>query len=266
MKEWYSFWEWLPRCLGLLVAALLLISPVSAAALSQGFKTTETIQAGSLVGIDPASTDTVRITNSERVGELIGVVVASDATLLAVSGTGTNVQVVTNGSVTTLVSNLNGDIKKGDPITASPLNGVGMKATTAGRILGLAQNDFSSTTAGAITKEVDSNDGKKSVQVGGIPVIVAVGYNNDAKANLVPPAVQNITNFIAGKPVSTLRIIIAALLLILGLVLAVIILNSAVKSSMASIGFKRLNQSFVFNVSDFTGYVWISILRDKRMR
>ena len=234
---------WLGLILGLLVLAT---APVYAAALSQGYKASQTIAVGALVGLDPSSTDTVQASNTDLVGELFGVVTSSNSSLLAVTGTGTTVQVVTSGTTTALVSNINGDIKKGDAITASPINGVGMKATAAGRIIGLAQDDFSASSSGATSETINTKSGQKQTSIGGIAVAVSLGEYTPKNANsVIPQSVQNLASFLAGRQVSTVRIITAVVLLLIGIVFVVIILNSAVRSSMESIGRNPLAKSAV---------------------
>jgi len=248
MKRWTTIRELrLHRLLGIVLGLIVfMINPVRAAALSQGYKSSEALTSGSLVGLDPTADNTVRLSNTDRVGELLGVVVDNGSSLLSVSSDNANVQVVTTGTATTLVSNVNGDIKKGDGITVSPINGVGMKATAPGRIVGLAQEDFSASTAGAVSQTVNAKSGKQQVAIGGISLVVSVGYYTPKSADSVlPQSVQNLASFLAGRQVSTFRIITASILLLLGIILVVIILNSAVRSSMESIGRNPLARSAV---------------------
>lgn len=51
------------------------------------------------------------------------------------------------GRVPTKISNINGHIISGDPITSSDISGVGMKATRAGQIVGKALEPFDETKA-----------------------------------------------------------------------------------------------------------------------
>lgn len=221
-----------------LVIVLWLSTPALAASLAQGFKTSSALPPGTLVGLDPSSSDTVRAADTSRLGELVGVVVSNDASVLTVTDTSSNVQVFTSGTANTLVSTINGDIKKGDPITASQISGVGMKATATGRILGLAQADFSSTSVAAVKKSITNSQGQKqTIAVGSIPVLIDVGYYDTNKlSTVVPPFFQRFANVVAGKEVSALRLIIAAGLVLVGLVIVVIIVSAAVRGSMASIG------------------------------
>jgi hypothetical protein len=49
---------------------------------------------------------------------------------------------ISKGLAEVLVSNINGSIKKGDPITSSSIPGIGMKATISGVIIGYALEDL----------------------------------------------------------------------------------------------------------------------------
>ncbi len=228
-----------------LIAAVALVTPLAAQAISQGYKSDTALPSGALVSSDSGSA-TVRLANSDRVGDMIGVVVATDSSLVAVSNGTNQVQVISSGAASALVSDVNGDIKKGDAITASPLDGVGMRATAAGRIIGTAQADFSASSQGAVTKQVDTKAGKRNVAIGGIPVLLGVAYYTPKTGStIVPLAIQNSLNQLAGKDVSLIRIVIASILLILGLVVAFVILSSAIRSSLESIGRNPLARSAI---------------------
>ncbi len=58
--------------------------------------------------------------------------------------------IVSSGSVRVRVSNINGDIARGDAITTSEIEGVGMKANQAGYVIGQALDDFSADDEGDI--------------------------------------------------------------------------------------------------------------------
>jgi hypothetical protein len=237
--------RWQRRCVLFWLLAAVVLAPVAAHAISQGYKSDEALPSGALVSSASGSA-TVRLANSDLVGEMIGVVVANDNSLVAVSNDSGEVQIISSGAATALVSNVNGDIKKGDAITASPLDGVGMKATTAGRIIGSAQADFSASTPGAVSKQVDTKVGKREVAIGGIPVLVGISYYTPKSgATIVPVTIQNALNQLAGKEVSWIRILLASILLILGLVIAFVILSSAIRSSLESIGRNPLARSAI---------------------
>lgn len=237
MKRWFTLGEWRPRYLPAIILVLLCVAPAAAWALSQGYHGSADLVPGSLVSLDPSGGNTVQAANIDRVDELLGVVVASENSLIATSSRDANVQVITTGTAQALVSTLDGDIHKGDAIAVSPINGVGMKALASGRVLGLAQADFNASSPSAVSKQVQGKTGRQTISVGVISVTLSVGYYTPKAANTaIPQSVQNVARLLAGKDVSPFRIVLAAILLLVGIILSIVILNSAVRSSLESVG------------------------------
>lgn len=129
---------------GLLSAAVLAVlftgSLSAVPSLSEGYTTEDEVAVGGLVSLIEDSADTVVASNRDNVDNLLGIVV-SGATSPLILGTGTSgeVQVATSGSTSVLVSNINGEINQGDQITASPISGIGMRATSNSKVIGVAQ-------------------------------------------------------------------------------------------------------------------------------
>lgn len=201
--------------------------------------------AGSVVSLQKDTTDTVVASTSETVDNLFGVVVHGDSSLLSVgNGTDTQVQVTTSGTVPVLVSDINGDVKAGDHITASPIAGVGMKATANVRIIGVAQGDLKETTK----QTVKNKDGtEQKVLVGQVPLLVGVAYFfQTPEKTLVPAAIQNVANALAGREVSTLPILISAGIFLVTLIVVVSIIYSMIRNSIISVGRNPMSQSAVY--------------------
>jgi hypothetical protein len=231
------------------VLALLSASP-ALASLSQGFATSSTIAIGSLVALDEKNTGSVVVADTSNVGRLFGVVVSPSAASISLSGTGTGqVQVVTSGTAAVLVSTAGGDIKVGDYISVSPIAGVGQKVgSSATRVVGTAQADFNGSGEGVTKRSLDTDQGKKEVAIGQIPVVIAVSTYTatDGKQNYVVPSwLQNLSNNIAGKNVSPIRIILAGLILVVSMVSVTVLLYAAVRNSIISIGRNPLSKKGV---------------------
>lgn len=234
---------------GILLGLLLMfVSPLGAqgaSSIAQGFKTTDAnIVEGALVSIKPDTPNTVELSSSDRLEHLIGIV--GNRPLIELSDGSSSVQVVTSGVTLALVSDINGNIKPGDKITASPIEGVGMKATESGIIVGIAQADLSA--ADTSERSIKAKDGKdQTVNIGLVPVQVdTVFYTGKSSGDsFVPSAFQDLANNIAGRQVSAIRVLIAALLLLLLLVSVVVLLYSSVKSSIISIGRNPLSENAV---------------------
>lgn len=215
-------------------------------AISQGFTTTDSsLPAGSLVGIESTTGNAVAKATSDHAYAIIGV--TADKPLLALSDGDQQVQVVVSGVTPVIVSDINGDIKAGDRITASPIQGVGMKAIRSTQVVGIAESPLSDsqTTKQTVT---DKTGKVVSVKVGVIELQVNVSYYGaqDQKTNTaIPSFLLTASSAIAGKDVSPLRAVVGFGSLLIGFVLAGIMLQAAIRSGIISIGRNPLAQASV---------------------
>jgi hypothetical protein len=234
--------------MGALIAALLL--PMSAGAitsLSQGFTTTDTLPLGAIVSLQNNSSDHVVATTTSNVNSILGVVINDGSSLLTLSNSEENqVQVATSGMVSVLVSDINGTISQGDPITASPVKGVGMKATNNTKVVGIAQGK-PTTNGDAKQSYTDSQGQKQPLILGEVPVLINVSYfYKQPDKTIIPSAIQNVANALAGKTVNTTPIIISAVIFIVTLAVVVSIIYSMIRSSIISVGRNPMSQSAVY--------------------
>ena len=224
------------------------LAPLCAKALttiSQGYSTTGSLPIGAIVSLKENTSDQVLASNVDSTDSLLGVVINSDSSLLSLSGNGLNqVQIATTGTVPVLVSDINGSIAQGDHITASPIAGVGMKATENVRIIGISQGDMSNGTKQSYT---DKKGQKQTVTLGQVPVLVNVAYYfKEPDKTIIPAALQNLANAFAGKTVSTVPILIAAAIFIVMLIVVVSIVYGMIRSSIISVGRNPMAQSAVY--------------------
>jgi hypothetical protein len=229
------------------ITALLITVPAlpaaaqSNSAIAQQFQTTKQgITAASLVSIQQGNTNSIELGNFEHPERLVGVV--SDNPLIELSNGDSGVQVVTSGLTKVLVSDINGSVASGDKITASPIEGVGMKATENITVVGTAQSPLTSSK----TQKIKDKSGKEvTVHIGLIAIQVGVAfYNADAgkKSTFIPSFLQSLANNVAGRNVSPIRVLTAALILLLLFVSITVLLYSAVRSSIISIGRNPLSE------------------------
>jgi hypothetical protein len=214
---------------------------IAPGAISQGYQTdTTNITQGALLSlVSTGSTVVVPANSTTNVADLVGV--AADKPLVELSSSGqSNIQVVVGGTTEALVSNINGAVKAGDKITASPVGGIGMKAVKSSEIVGTAQANLNSVKT--VSRTFDGTNGKKvTVSVGLLPIAVSVAYYSTAAssgtaASFVPPFLQTIANNLTGKQVSPLRVLISAAALLLGFIAVTTMLYVSIKSDMISIG------------------------------
>ncbi len=241
-----------PKFLLLGITFLLLGTSATAYALttiSQSYSTDKKLSIGSIVSLTDDSSDTVVAASTTNVDNLFGVVVNADSSLLTVSNRhGTQAQVATSGIASVLVSDMNGEIHKGDSITASPFEGLGMKATTNTKIIGVAQGDPRNDTKN-IQSYTDAEGNKQNVTLGEVSAAInAAYYFKQPDKSIVPAAIQKVANALAGKKVDAIPILLAVAVFIITLVVVIIIIYSTVRSSIISVGRNPMSQSAVFRV------------------
>lgn len=236
---------------GLGVAMLILtigVSSLSAqgvSSIAQGFQTKDrNVVSGAIVSLKDNSPNNVELATPANVQDLIGI--SGSKSLIELSNGVSTVQIVTSGTTSTLVSDINGDIKTGDRITASPIAGVGMKATSSGIVVGTAQANLADVTTRS--QQVTDKKGKSvAVKIGVVPVQVdKVFYQapND-ETSFLPPVLTDFASSVAGHNVSPVRIVAASLLIALLFIIVTILLYSAVRSSIISIGRNPLSEQAV---------------------
>lgn len=233
---------------------------VTAAAIAQGFETSETnLKPGALMSLKDDSPNNVELANQDRVDQLVGVI--GENPLITLTDGGQTVQIVTSGVTTAIVSDINGEVKTGDKITASPIEGAGMKATASNIVVGSAQADLSSVET--TTHTVKDADGQEhTVKVGLISVQVNVTFYAAAadKTSFLPSFLQDFANGLAGKEVSPVRVMIAAIIMLLSFLSIAVLLYASVKSSIISIGRNPLSEVSVRKSLLQIGAITIAIL------
>lgn len=241
------YWRRQSLWLGLVLAFIIPATAYAATTISQGYSTSDTLSIGSIVSISDKAPDQVVAATSSNVNNLIGIVINSGTSLLSVSNGSTNqVQIATNGLAAVLVSDINGAVVQGDQITASPVKGVGMKATSNAKVVGVAQssaNDGQSKT----DSYTDGQGKKQKLSLSQVQVLVGVTYFYvQPDKTLIPQAIQNLADALAGKKVDPLPIIISAVIFIVTIIIVVSIIFSMIRNSIISVGRNPMAQSAVY--------------------
>lgn len=230
--------------LGLVLAGLGWFNLANAATVSQGYKTSESLVAGTIVSLDASTAKAVKAATISTTKDLLGVVVTPGDVIINLSSTSDQVQVSTSGVAPTLVSNINGSIKAGDRITASAIAGVGSKTSGNTKIIGIAQGSLNAQTAGADKRQIKDLNGKnQEVLIAKIPVTIEVGYFD--KQGTVAGYAQQFVSGVTGRDVSAQRALAGIVILILALTVVGVMLSTSVKSSIISIGRNPLSRSAV---------------------
>lgn len=234
--------------LGVAILSLLNARHSSAVTLiTQGYTTESKLPAGSMVSLRKDSTTTVDATTISNADNILGVVIGTGNAQVSITSDKDNqVQVATSGVERVLVSDINGDIAAGDQIAASPISGVGMKATSTTKVVGVAQEKFPNTTASEQSYK-DKDGQNRTVKLGQVSLMVNVAYYyKQPDKTLIPPAIQNLANALAGKTVNSLPIIISISIFIVTLIVVVSIIYSMIHSSIISVGRNPMSQAAVY--------------------
>jgi hypothetical protein len=229
----------------LLLLGVSTLHAEGASSIAQGFQTTDpNIVSGALVSLKGHTPNTVELSTSTNVTQMIGV--AGTKSLIELSNGVSGVQIVTSGVTQALVSDINGTVNTGDKITASPIAGVGMRASASTLIMGTAQANMSSIKTE--TRTVTDKDGKKKdFKIGAIPIQVDKVFYDvpSAQNSFLPPALQGFANGVAGHEVSAVRVLVASLLILFLFATVAILVYSAIRSSIISIGRNPLSENAV---------------------
>lgn len=228
-----------------LLACVTTLSVGALTTISESYQSMDKIPVGSVVSLMKDSQTQIEPSVTSNVDNLLGVVINPDSSLLSVStGNSGQTQVATSGTLPVLVSNLNGEIKRGDHITASPLRGLGMLANGNVRVVGIAQGEMTSKRE-EIIKDIDGNDQK--VMLGEIPVLINVAYFfKEPEKSIIPASLQNVANSLAGREVKPIPIIVSGAIFIVTAIVVMSIIFSMIRHSIISVGRNPMSQSAVY--------------------
>ena len=230
--------------------SLVLGGAVAVAALSNlsyAYQSTSEIAPGSLVSLDSGRQHYVLPANNQNGQQLLGVAVAPDNSLLTADAASGNVQVGLSGVVDVLVSTLNGSIARGDHIGVSAINGVGMKAAAGTRVIGASQATFSASSPGATTRRISVANGRsETVAVGYVPVTIAISSEPDSGVSGALAGARQFVASIVGHPVSTLPVVVSAIVAVVALVAVIALIYGTVRGSLVSVGRNPLAKQAIF--------------------
>ncbi|MBC7512229.1 hypothetical protein H7142_01035 [Candidatus Saccharibacteria bacterium] len=229
------------------IVALAFFTPVAYAvtSLSESYSSPDDLAIGSLVSVRDDQTDIVEAAESSNSENLLGVVIASGSSLLTLSnGKDDEVQVATTGTLPVLVSDINGEIKRGNHVTASPIKGVGMLASANVRVIGVAQGGMTNSKEETYK---NAQGEEKKVRIGQVPVLVNVAYYfKEPEKTVVPAAIQSVANSLAGREVGTVAILISGGIFLIMLIIVASLVYSMIRSSIISVGRNPLSQSAIY--------------------
>jgi len=189
-----------------------------------------------------ATKDGYKLCKVEYDPSVYGIVDSNAQTSITISSLQNSQILIFKGETNIRVSSINGNIKKGDLLTTSTIPGVAELAKKEGYVIGTAQADYSSN---------DKNS------VGNINVSVNIHANTKTTVGTRQNLVELLRNGLSGlgvDPISALRYILAAAVVIASLVTGFIYFGRIAKTGVEAIGRNplaggRIEASVVINIS-----------------
>jgi hypothetical protein len=241
----------------LLMASAVAAVPVSAAEYGggsvQGYGAEKSLDDGTIVQLTGKDADQVKVAAQSDLQNMFGVTVNPTQLSLRLSNGKFKheVFVAVSGTYNVLVSTQGGEIKSGDYVTLSSINGVAMKAGTEEKtVFGRAGAPFDGkdvTLATATLKDTAGGANKK-VTLGSIPVTIDIRSNPNTKSTKVkvPSFLERVGLAVAEKEVSPIRIYLSMAIAAISLIAAIAVLYAGVRNSVISIGRNPMSKKSIF--------------------
>lgn len=145
------------------------------------------------------------------------------------------VYVQNTGEARVFVSDLNGNVAKGDLLAPSPLLGILMKADeSTAPIVGIALEEFAA--ASAETKQIQENEGTREVNIARLKINLDHMAASNQQASATDSSIERLGRAIVGKDVGELQVITALLIFLVVLVAEGGIIYGAISSAITALG------------------------------
>lgn len=214
--------------LGFIVAASASVFAVSAE-YTQSYMAEQKMSFGTLVSLQEGSESRVVIATASNAPNFIGVSIADSGSTVAINKNTAETQVAVSGKAIALVSNINGDIKKGDLLTVSNIDGVAAKALNNESIIGSSEADFDITATKNTATNINTTDGKNQKAVVGPAQVnlFRIQKNTYSTTGLVGWIER-----VSGKPVSVLKLAMVSLISLAVLACIITMSYSAIRNTV----------------------------------
>jgi hypothetical protein len=205
----------------------------------QGYFSDDTsLKPGMVVQLSDNSTadePKVERATDESIGKIIGLAIKSGDSFAVIASSKQEIFVQTSSEAKAYVTNLGGEIKKGDLLTISPLKGILMRTENSGTaIFGTALEDFPTATAEKFP--IDGGTGTQNEAL-----VAQITINLDQRSFADGQSTSNsvlarIGQSIAGKSVGEVRVLIALIIFLIVLVAEGGIIYGAISSAITAMG------------------------------
>jgi len=233
--------------LAAIVASFIVFTGVAqATVISQGYSAATDIAVGSVVSVSKDDSEQVEKSNTDNDYMLVGVVQDETGSLIDIQPKGSKVRVAISGDIKVLVSTINGDIKNGDRLIASPLSGIAAKEYPPApgvKFVGVANQDFGAGSGGTKTTITQNDGSTRDVYVGVIDAKIITG--NRTPGGKDQNVLTDVGKKLSGKSVNTVQVLAALVVFITSVVLTGMFLNGSIKGSFISLGRNPLSKDSI---------------------
>lgn len=219
----------------------------------QSYAADQPLDVGSVVELNSKNDSEVQLSTKSNLQNMFGVVVDKQELPITLSSDGLKNEtfVAVSGTYRVLVSNEGGDVKPGDYVTMSSVNGVAMKAGTEQKtVFGRANAQFDASSLVLSKTQLKQADGSvnKEVSIGMVPVSVNIQRNPNIKSTKsdLPDFLQRLGQAIAEKEVSPIRIYLSLAITAISLISGIIVLYSGVRNGIIAIGRNPMTKKSIF--------------------
>ena len=216
------------------------------ATVAESFSATADARPGVLVSLSADDPNKVDLASSSNEAKYFGVVTSATASNIVIRNSAKDVYVTSSGETDVLVSGINGDVRKGDTLTLSGIEGVAAKQDKSvnRRIIGVALSDFDAKTA--VSYNLQNSKNNESIAVGFVKVRLneQIVYTNDLKKDKA--GIIGFLGDLVGRDVSFLRATLSIIAFALCLLAAAIFMVISLHGSFVSLGRNPLAGAQIF--------------------
>lgn len=229
---------WLVVAMGLLVCNI-----AGVYAIAKGYRTDDTLlTSGMVVAVEASDSSASKVVRASQdtASKVVGIATPIDDSAVAITSSDADVYVESQGVVWAYVTDINGEVKRGDLLTVSPLRGMLMRTTTdaGGAIVAIADDNFTSAQAESVT--LDSGKTAKVAKI-----LINLDQKNVSGGQAQQSALQKIGRSVTGRTVSDVRVLVAMVIFIIVMIAEAAIIYGGITSAITAIGRNPLAQKYI---------------------
>lgn len=212
-------------------------------AIAKGYRTDDNLLvSGMVVSVDATNDSVSKVSRAsqETASKVVGIATPINDSAVAITSSDADVYVESQGAVWAYVTDINGEAKRGDLLTVSPLRGMLMRTTTdaGGAIVAIADDNF--TSSQAETVQLDSGKSAKVAKI-----LINLDQKNVSGGQSQESALQKIGRSVTGRTVSDVRVLVAMVIFIIIMIAEAAIIYGGITSAITAIGRNPLAREYI---------------------